>query len=438
MIRSISNITELIPLSLKIPFDLKKLIQNQQLKPKEIRRLQTKKLLAIIKHSYNYVPYYNSLLKKVGIKPNDINNIDRLQRIPISEKEDFVSQKLDNIVARNIKIDRCLKWSTSGTTGTPLVTYWTNEARLMDYMLVSRWQLNCGAGLLDKRISIGLDHLVNPFLFILGFARRVFAYDNINTQINEIISFKPKILLSYPSCLRILAIEILERKIKVPSVRTIFTSGELLDKYTRKLFEEVFNADVYDGYGTTETGGVSTECVKHAGYHIWNDSVLVEIVKDDEVVSFGEEGEIVVTNLFNYAMPIIRYNTKDLGIMIENQSTCQNQFPLMKVTRGRKVDIIKLPDSNHIPSHELVTSLLGIQGIIQFQVIQEDIDWFRIKIVKSSNFSNSILKEIKNNLLTRIKQRMNEKKISIKIEVLFVNNIPKEKSGKFKYFIACA
>jgi phenylacetate-CoA ligase len=414
---------------------MSRLLKNRGLKPDELKKLQTRKLKAIIRQSINHVPYYKSLFKKAKITPDDIKSTEDLKKIPISHKELLVNQPLGRIVANNMDLSRCFKWRTAGTTGLTLSTYRTLHVRMLDHLLATRWQLECGTGLTDRRLSLGLDYLVNPLLFTFKMAIALSTSSSLRKQIEQIVRFKPKVILGYPSSLWILANELREREIQGIDIETIYTSGELLDENTRRRFREVFGGDTYDGYGAIEVGGVCTECINHSGYHIWADSIIVEIVRDGEVLSPGEEGEIVVTNLSNHVMPFIRYNLRDLGLMLTENPSCGNYLPLMKITSGRPQYVTQLSDDKQIPAWELISFLLFIQGVKRFKLIQKDLNKFKIKIVKGAGFTNETIKDIQKKFISRLQLRLSKEKIkTVNIGVEIVDHIPKDKSGKFKIF----
>jgi phenylacetate-CoA ligase len=288
-------------------------------------------------------------------------------------------------------------------------------------------------------VSIGADHLLSPlhdaFSRAGRLALKVPAFENLDTQIRKITDFNPRCILTNPSSLDILTKEMRQRGVAVPNLKRIITTGEMLGENTRTVVDEVLGADVFDGYGAIEVGGVCTECAKHTGYHIWTDSVIVEILRDGEVVQVGDEGEIAITNLTNYAMPFIRYDLEDIGLLIKDEPQCGSSLPLMTITKGRKGDVIKLPGGILMPAWEVVVFITKIRGVKQFQVIQEDIDRFRINLVKDASFTNATIMEIKQALLNRVKRRLQRDTVSLKVEVSLVDHIPREKSGKFRYFI---
>lgn len=295
---------------------------------------------------------------------------------------------------------------------------------IFNYLL----QLNCGVKITDRQVVIGADWVPIHLIQKLGIfkTKRISPFDKLDTQIKEIQEFDPKIMTAYPSCARALAKEIKDRDIQGIKMRSIFTGGETLDPYTRRLVENTFEAEIFDGYGANEVGVVSIECAKHCGYHILEDFVVCEILRDGEQAAVGEEGEITVTNLTNYAMPFIRYNLEDQGSLIGDQCSCDNSFPLMKISQGRKSDVVRLPDGRVVSALAVYCGLPFISGIKQFQVVQERLDKFTVKITKEITFTNRTFKKIRQMLRSILGD--------VEIDVVAVDNIQSEKSGKFKPF----
>ena len=403
-------------------------MRNRRFNPTDLKNFQDKKLRAIVKHSYDHVQYYHSLFKEAKIKPDDIKTIDDVHKIPISKKEDMLNLPLEKTLATNIDLSKCIPLRTSGTTGPSLPIYCEKKARLMFFLQHYRWQLECGDKMTNRQAVIGAGWIpVHPMQKIGIFkTKRISLFEDVETQIEEIKKFDPNTLITLPSYVRVLAKEIEEKKEKQINLSLIFTSGEILEEYTRKLARKSFDVEIFDGYGANEVGGICTECVKHEGYHIWSDSVLVEITRDGETAATGEQGEITATNLTNYAMPFIRYNVEDLGILIGNECSCGSHFPLMRITEGRKSDIIQLPDGRVISALP-VYGCCARTGINQFQMIQEKTDRFIVKIVKDTKFTDMTIEEVKRDL----KQRLGD----VDIDVSVVDKISREKSGKFKPFL---
>lgn len=407
-----------------------RIMRNRRLNPTDLKRFQDKKLRAIVKHSYDHVQYYHSLFKEAKLKPDDIKTTEDLEKIPVSKKKNIRDLPLEKTVATNIDLNNCFRWNTSGSSGVTMTVYWEKKAMLMQHILYPLLQLNYGVKITDRQVVIGADWVpIHPIQKMGIFkTKRISPFDKLNTQIKKIQKFDPKTMTAYPSCARVLAKEIKDRNIHGIEMRSIFTGGETLDQYTRRLIENTFEAEIFDCYGANEVGAVSIECAKHCGYHIFEDLVIFEVLRDGEQASVGEEGEITVTNLTNHAMPFIRYNVEDQGSLIEDQCSCGNSFPLMKISQGRKSDVIHLSDGRVISALAVYCRLPYASGIKQFQVVQEGLDKFAVKIMKETTFTNKTSEEIKQTLRSLLGD--------VEIDVVAVDNIRKEKTGKSRQFIS--
>ena len=417
------------PLPIIAPFLFLRLKHNHRLKRDEIIKLQNKKLRRLIKHSFERVPYYNKLFKASGIGPEDIKTIDDLDKIPISKKTDFSDLGFREIVASNIDLRECTLIKTSGTSGIKLEIYRQKKFNLTNLLHIYLWQLEVGDKISNRHLTVGPCWISpTPFEKIGIFpTKRISPFTNTLLQIKQIIEYNPSTLTALPSALRLLANEIIDQQIRV-KIPLIFSGGEKLDNHTRKLAQVAFDADVFECYGMTEVGGISGECRAHIGQHVRSDSIFVEITRDGERVSSGEKGCITVTGLNGYAMPFIRYNSEDVGMLIDDECSCGLHSPLIQITEGRMSDIILLDDGRRISGHEICVGVRNVQGIKQFQLIQESANRFIVKVVKKSG----CIDDLYENVAQAIKGRIG----NVDVEVLVVDDIPRLKSGKFKQFLS--
>lgn len=230
---------------------------------------------------------------------------------------------------------------------------------------------------------------------------------------------------SYPSILWLLAETVQDRKIKGIHPRLIFSTSELLSEQVREIINSSFNVELFDFYGSVEFGNFAWECQEHAGYHIDSESVVVEFLKNGEMVSPGVKGQIVVTGLFNYVMPLIRYYLGDIGTPSDEKCSCGRGLPLMKVVDGRADDFLVLP-SGRIISPRSIHVLHYIDGIARYRIIQEKMDEFIVQIVKGRNLSQKTVSQVKEEILRGC---LGE---DVKIRVELVDEIPRDKSGKIR------
>ena len=138
-----------------IPSPMWRNILGRRLEPSLLKIIQNKKLRALIRHSYDYVPYYRDLMKSVNVTPEDIKTIDYLNKIPVTTKNDLVDLPLEHRIASDINLNDCWRSRTSGTTGIPLTVYFDLRARLLNLILIARCQLERGDRLTNKQIMVG-------------------------------------------------------------------------------------------------------------------------------------------------------------------------------------------------------------------------------------------------------------------------------------------
>ena len=412
-----------------VPFIILNWKHTQQLKAHQIKDLQNKKLRAIIRHSYNHVPYYHALFKKTNLFPDDIKTSEDLKKVPITKKTDIRGLPIHDITADNFVLTDCEKRFTSGSSGIPLTCYRDGKGFLKRCFDEYLFHNSHGAKFSDNRVLMGGIVPLPPNVlqrFGLFRTKEVSPLNLPSEQLKVIKDTKAKILLTNPSSALAISKEARETEMKCIELALIFTVGERLDNSTRGFIEETFNATVIDQYGATEVGKISRECTEH-NYHLHH-NVLVQSTKDDETLVAGEEGEITVTNLVNFVQPFIRYNLEDSGVVLADECCCDLHYPLMRLTAGRAIDVINLPNGRSISALE-VNDFLSLRPIElrQYQVIQEALNKLTVKVVKGKGFKDSIILEIEQTYRQNLGSDM-------QVNVLIVDDIPREKSGKFKLF----
>ena len=182
--------------------------------------------------------------------------------------------------------------------------------------------------------------------------RKLSSFDmsdkEMKKYVNVIKSFKPKFIYGYPSAIHFLSTWIENHHVRIYSPLAVFTTAEKLYPNMRKKIEEVFNCDVYDCYGLNDGGVSAYECSEHNGLHIDAERSIMEIVDENGKQLENGEGEIIATSLYNYAMPFIRYDTGDLGHIIDDDCGCGKPYKLLKELVGRSVDILVTPEGKNV------------------------------------------------------------------------------------------
>jgi phenylacetate-CoA ligase len=196
----------------------------------------------------------------------------------------------------------------------------------------------------------------------------------------------------------------------------------------RSYIDSVFTVEMYDQFGCVEMGRTAWECPEHSGYHIDMESIVMEFIKENEQVASGERGEIVYTNLYNYAMPLIRYRIGDIGTPTDEKCPCGRGLPLMKILEGRKDSFMQMSNGKIITPITWIILLMHY-NIEQYKVIQETIDRIKIKIIPGGNFKQKDIEQIKRDSINILGDE-------VTIDIELVEEIPKEKSGKVKPIVS--
>jgi len=411
-------------------FDLYNLKRNQWLSTKELKEIQNRKLKRLINHAYENVPYYHKLFDSVNVKVEDIKTVEDLYKIPITNKLTLQSLPITEITAKNVNLSKCIRKRTSGSQGIPLTVYNRKKDKNFLDMVWARARLENGQRLIDKRVSIRNPHYFptkNRWYEHFSIWRRVdiSCFDDVENQLKILEKVNPEVITSYPSSLKLLAMALEEQKNRKINSRLIFTSTELLNADARRFIQSKFEAPIFDFYGANELGLIAWECSERKGYHINIDSVVVEFIWNNKNVSAGERGKLICTALHSYAMPFIRYEIGDVGIKSDEKCPCGRGLPLMKIIEGRVDDFIVLPDGKMVSPYSLTYIIRNIPGISRYQIIQEEKDKILVLIIKDKEFTQNTITSIRRNLEKALGK-------DVKIDIKIVDNIPCDKSGKFR------
>jgi phenylacetate-CoA ligase len=407
--------------------------KTQWMNKRDLQRLQFKRLLSLLKHAYESVPYYHHLFREVGLKPSEVKSLEDIAKVP-PLKRSALSKNRDSLLARNTEGNRLLSWQTSGTTAAPLKFYrsradvsWGIGSELRGY----GW---AGYEVGDK---LGLLWIVKPdqsrsFVFKLRkrFGRNTvlnvskISVRTMSSFARELHRVKPDFIRGYTGATGIFANFLMSEGKYAIHPGAVFTSAATLYSYNKKAIEEAFGCRVYDYYAASEVSHVAAQCGLHEGLHVSDENILMEVVKDGEPVAPGEDGQILLTNLHSHAMPFIRYEIGDSGKILHDTCSCGRQLSLMK-PEGRTYEYFLNSDGSFTSLRDFQTVFEDLP-IKEFQVIQENYDEIVIKIAGGRGYNQKhtdfILKNIKD-------------KGSANIRVELVDSIPTE-SGKVRHLVS--
>jgi len=420
-------------MSIGLVYHLLKLCKNQWLTKQELEQLQQRKLQKIVKHAYEKVSYYHKLFNSVGIRPEDIRSKKDLRYIPITSRTRIQSLPTKEIIAQGLKLCNCHRIKTSGSTGIPLEVIKTKKEYQLSNLVMMRSFLANGYRLMDKQVVVITPRDPRRYWFqYLGLMRQncISAFDNPDSQIRELRQARPDFIWGLSSSLRRIAEEMRKRHVEDISPRGLATGGELLDLKTRQIIQSAFRLKVVDLYSCYECGNIAWECDRHDGYHINIDSLVVEIVNNGKSARPGEKGEVLITSLDSYAMPLIRYSIKDIGVGGESLCSCGRGLPLLRRIEGRTDDRVVLPNDTIASPFELLYRLESVPGVLQFRVIQKNIDQFVLQLKIERNFTKGTVIRKATKEMTRILGHQSH------IEIQIVDEIPRDPAGKIRSVIS--
>ncbi|KPK99044.1 MAG: hypothetical protein AMJ95_01115 [Omnitrophica WOR_2 bacterium SM23_72] len=419
-----------------------KFLETSQWWPREkLEEYQAERLRTLIKYVYENVPYYQEIFRERELKPEDITSVSDLRKLPILTREDVINN-FDKLIAKNIsnkeRKRRLILGYTSGSTGKPMIFY-RDSKYLFSSISFMIWRNNlahikkfcryiklCSRTFIEKGIKD--IKLYEPLLMRLSLSTVPTTMDRLEEYVWLIKRFKPTFLFGSASFLYTLACYARDKGYNDIYFRVFFSCYESLFSYQREIIERQFKCEIFNYYSFEEFLIFAVECDRHKGLHIEIRKGIMEIVGDNgEILPAGERGRIVCTGFDNEVMPLIRYETGDLGVVSGKPCSCARGLPLLISLDGRTSEILKYKNKYIFPS-----MLSGvperISNIKECQFMQDKEDAIKINIVKRETYSSKDTEELTEILRDTIDKELN-------LEINFVNEIPRSTMGKFQFVI---
>ncbi len=356
---------------------------------KDLRKLQDEKLRKIVQHAYQNTAYYRDLFDSLNVHPEDIQAREDLAQLPILTKT-VIKQNYERFKAKNFESYSPRIRATSGSTGDSFhfVIDRDTHSWVHGYLLLA-WQ-TAGFQLGDTIFTIGggnikLSPLKRRLVSFLRNSVDVPAFDFDEVKMRETIQLihnvKPGVVYGYGSALAFLAKYAMENHIELFSPKGIVTTAENLLPHNRERIEKAFRCKVFDQYGVMECGITAFECDQHDGYHLGMTKGLAETVDDSGSPVSGVPGRIICTDLDNYAFPMLRYDSGDLGVYSGRLCSCGRGFELLDSVEGRTREFLTAFGGKKV--HGAVFSYLVRDNpwIDQYQVYQKVVGQIDVRIV---------------------------------------------------------
>jgi len=402
----------------------------------DIQRFQLERIRFIADYAAKNTQYYGVLFKRIGLDDPLHLSWDDYSLIPLLTK-DIIREEKGNLVSRLFRETELRKTATGGTTSSPMPFYsdWNSMYRKRSATIAFDKWLGYQPGLQSaylwqaRQDMIELKGIKQKFVNALVHRHAFFAGSPLDEQIMEkyyrlLKKLSPQLLQAYPTPLEIFTQFLADKgyQLKIPAISS--TAEPLLD-HQIKLIEKVFGNRPFNWYGAREAGRIATECREHKGMHVNAHGLYLEINQSNyDDTGFGS---IIISDLWNIGMPILRYEIGDLGVMSNKPCPCGCHLPRLLDMYGRVNDTFVNSKGQKIPGVWFPNQFVkGCDEIKEMQILQHDIAVFQLLIVRGDNFTGITEQWLKD----KLDEFMLEKNITT---ITYVTEIPREKSGKVRF-----
>lgn len=404
-----------------------------------IKQSQEERLTALINHAHKYSAWYRPLIEKAQLNLNQAITIDDLKKLPVTTKAD-IRQNTGRFISSAYDKSKLVTAKTGGSTGVSLNLYF-DEACQQKRNAAQMYADELAGWSIGKRVAAvwGNPPIARTFKQKLRsyLLERTIYLDTMDLNpesmsafVHQWRQFNPEVIFGHSHSIYIFAKYLLDAGVTDLKPRGIVTTSMMLLDQERAVIEQAFGCRVTNRYGCEEVGLIAVECEHHNGMHINSPHIILECLDaNDQPVSPGEPGKLVVTDLNNFGMPLIRYRVEDVGVLSDKPCSCGRTTPLLLRLEGRLADFLKKADGGQVAGVSLVErTLTKIPGIEQMQLVQEKIDEIIINRVKGQEYTLKTDEE----LLTEFQEVFGDQ---VLIRINDVAQIPQEKSGKYRFSI---
>ncbi len=411
--------------------------RSQWLAPEQVEALQWEKLQRLVSHCWNHVPYYQERWRPLGIgAPEDIRSAADYLRLPVLRKPE-IRENFEKLIATPYRSEMLYK-TTGGSTGEPLRFGYTRES--YERRLAVMWR---GYGWSGARLG-------QPTLYLWGvpvgaqkrkeriyhaaFNRRMLsAFEMSEARMaeyaNAIDRFRPETLVSYVAPIVKMAEWLLANGRRIHRPQRILGAAESLHESQRSIIEQAFGCPAYNTYGCREFMLIAAECTHRGGLHVNADHLRVDLEQAGTECNEAGPRDVVVTDLHNYGMPLLRYANGDLATPAAGTCGCGRGLPLLASVDGRKLDALRTRDGRYVPGEYIVYAFLHAEGVKRYQVVQKQLDEFEIRLVPDADFSDSTIEHVRKELVNVVGD-------SVRLNFTVADEIPLTATGKLRVTIS--
>lgn len=413
---------------------------TQFLAPEVLRDRQREQLEILLAHAAQHSPYFANRLKTAGVEIKQLLRDEGwLAFGPLTRRELQVhgeKMRCTDVPARHQPFNLGI---TSGSTGEPVKVLRTGLNRLFWMAMTMRehgWN-NRDFSLRSTSVRAGIPQLAflddwGPPVSLLkksGRSQGIPITASAAQQAEWITAFGPAYLLHYPNSLAALVDYCEEHAISFAGLRQIRSIGETLSDELRARVMKTLKVEITDTYSSNEIGVIAIQCPASGLYHVMAENLMVEIVNErGEICRSGEIGKVIVTDLHNFATPMIRYDIGDYA-EVGSPCSCGRSLPTLKRIVGRERNLVVKPDGSRTWPLVGFAEYRDIAPVIQYQLIQRDLENIEFRLVVPR-----VLTNVEEAGLAATAQ--NALGYPFKIHFSYFSDvIPKGANGKFEEFV---
>lgn len=417
----------------------KKIKEYDSLDFQDMEKINFQKRKIIVLNAYNNSKFYKKFYDANNFHPSCLKSERDWEKIPILSKELIRKNEKEIFISDNNK-SHFLVSTTGGSTGEPLRVYHDkrNYQETYGWKVFDWWGVEKGSNIafIFRLTRSGIvNKLINKIIWFP--TNRIFldvsssTYIDFDRFILKIKKNKPKIIQGYTGALNEFALYCYSLQITFTFVKAIWCTSSPLTSTIKNNIAKVFNADIYDQYGSGEVFWIATECRQHNGLHIHTDSRHIDIVDKNGIsLPKGKMGRILITDLDNQLFPIIKYENGDLSSINPTYCKCGLPYPLLNKINGRVSSSIKLPSGGFIAGDYFTTIFDEyVDFVSKFQIKQLENYSLEIYVVLKDNTKDKFLEEIEKRLYVKTKNL-------ISINFILVKALQNTRNGKNQFIIS--
>lgn len=412
----------------------------------ELTAIQNRRVQAMIAHAYDTVPYYREVMDAAGWRARDFQTAADLTRLPVVSSAQ-VAAAPERFLSRRYATRRGVRLQSSATSGQPKqihhdaasvffsMAYGHRERVVLAHFTGRTFGYRELIMFRPTGIQSQLRRFYEAHSWVprsMDFKRSVFAPDaSFQSAVAHINAFKPDVIRAYGSHVGPLFRWAWERGVPLFRPKVVVYGGDSMPDADRVLIESQVGVPVLSSYSATEALRLAFQCERRAGFHIDVDQAAVWARgADGKPVAPGGRGDIILSNLINRATVLLNYKLGDVVTLGRAACACGRTLPTIERVDGRCDDLVALPDGQILHSRTILRSLFEAPGLVQIQVIQQELRRFRLRAVCAAGTDWDAMRS---RLTTGMRATLGD---DVAVEVEQVDVIPSEPGGKVRAVIS--